>query len=467
MLYFDTIGSYTFANKKGGLFMPKKDKDKSKSKENKFTPKTTISLSMKIFFGAVITVLVTVAGAWRFTWNQFSSQVYNLDTRFSSQVSDLNTRITTLDERLSGDIASLDIRLSRDISNLDTRLSGEIGELRESVNGLRGDIGIILGAMGLASIPPLQLTSAPVLQENLVLGAHMVLFSIDCLDEQGVIIGSDCDGNELVISDLASKRFYTSFQTDTGEEVWFLGGLDENLNWHGDILYNRKNSNGELTILELQYTNGSRTGVYSHLSRTFASDISRYVYRLQTNHTNNEHGYESITDYLDFDIPDESSQNLNEGFPVRINETKTENLIRYSRGQISNGLLNDNTGDAVIVRFFENTLEIRYLYSGRFENGRPHDTIVEGVNNSINSAFRISWRDDNEGYTFYKGAFNADGNPAIQYAYTYLPDGHARIIDTSGNENITVSIESNHFDIDFNELITSLDIPPHLLNWRT
>ena len=73
----------------------------------------------------------------------------------------------------------------------------------------------------------------------------------------------------------------------------------------------------------------------------------------------------------------------------------------YYLGDTSDGMYNDNTGQAYLVKYTEDGT-VRTLYVGRFKNGQFHD--------NTGDAWYIT-RDEDTEYMYYKGIFK-NGAPA-------------------------------------------------------
>lgn len=289
-----------------------------------------------------------------------------------------------------------------------------------------------------------------------------------------IIIGTDKEGNDLVLSDLANRRFRTHFPTDDGKEIWFYGGFDENMNWHGEVSYTTLNITrnspeiAEWIVFEALYENSHRDNSH-HLSRVrVPRDVSDsgFAYRLQ--HVSSSDGYEriSISEFLHFNPSANALQTLADGFPIRFDESSVETLVRYYRGKISNGLFNDDTGNAVLITFCKYDSKINYFYSGRIVNGFAGDNIVYGVNNLIGRAFSITWRNDGTAYMFYTGKFYG-GNRVVEYDIVDPPaDGYSRRIYTDGREYIVFSLDGRSYAVCLKELMDSLNIQKCLRRWR-
>ncbi|MCL2215934.1 MAG: hypothetical protein FWB91_02815 [Defluviitaleaceae bacterium] len=271
-------------------------------------------------------------------------------------------------------------------------------------------------------------------------------------------IGKSVNGEDIYIRDLVNTYFLMTFSSPSGEEIRMLGGLNGQREWHGLIAHSRYDGNKLVGLFEAEYRNGERENVYAHIY-PYIENISidgstreMNGFRVQ-HHVTSDDGFEysEIFFYLRIEIPEDK---LEPDSPIRFEDIGPYGLVSYFRGTTSDGRFNDTTGNAISISFDENGY-IRNFYNGHFIDGRFNDDRVRDDINLRNSAFRIGWRHDSRGYTFYSGPF-MDGGPA----FPYLPydgtgggEGHIRIINVNESP--------------FSDLLESLDVRPELLRWRT
>ena len=90
---------------------------------------------------------------------------------------------------------------------------------------------------------------------------------------------------------------------------------------------------------------------------------------------------------------------MHEKSPVRLDGP----LEGYYAGETSDGLYNDTTGNAYLVKYFENGLT-KTIYKGNFVDGQ--------FNDETGKAWYIVKEEDTE-YMYYKGIFH-NGSPEIK-----------------------------------------------------
>ena len=262
------------------------------------------------------------------------------------------------------------------------------------------------------------------------------------------VIGKSTDNEEIYIHDLINTPFLMNFTTETGEGVRLLGQLNEYREWDGLIIHNRYEDDELISLFETRYESGTRDESYIFISRgtTDESGQSRIHFLIQ----NRRIDYVEIFVYSEIVVP---MDKLESDGSIRYRDVRMYGLISYFRGNTSDGFFNDMTGNAISISFDEDGY-IRHLYNGHFVNGHFEDSRLRDNTNITSSAFRIAWRHDESGYTFYEGPF-VDGSPYFSYQVTdgFAGEGHIRRIDVN--------------DPRFSNLLDSLDLRPNLLRWRT
>ena len=214
-----------------------------------------------------------------------------------------------------------------------------------------------------------------------------------------IVVKNASDGRELTLGEIVERKLLLPYSDGESSSI-FYGQLSKNGNWDGRCIINTYKSNKLELITEAQYADGilitcnqvfpyhtDREGdVWAVARRTkfdgFSTGDTAYVKR--------------NGDYLiDFEIASATTENILtvDAFVATLDPKP----VGYYHGNISNGLFNDNTGEAYLVKFFDDG-SVRMLYHGCIKNGNIADS-------SDGSAWFIGRDEDDTGYVYTTGPF--------------------------------------------------------------
>lgn len=202
------------------------------------------------------------------------------------------------------------------------------------------------------------------------------------------------DDITYTVEDLCNYPIITSYK-EGDNDVYFYGRYNENGNWNGTCILNTYNGDDLVSIFEGVYEDGT---LFSYKRVSDEKDgtwlitdrISQDSYNVGKTWK-----YTKTTAFTkSFDI-----QNIQEKQMMTVDKflnSINENLISYYKGNTSNGLYNDDTGNAYLVKYKEDG-DVELLYKGGFKDGYPND--------NTGNAWSIAWGYANDGYHYFKGKF--------------------------------------------------------------
>lgn len=214
-----------------------------------------------------------------------------------------------------------------------------------------------------------------------------------------IVVKNASDGRELTLGEIVERKLLLPYSDGDSSSI-FYGQLSKNGNWDGRCIINTYKSNKLELITEAQYADGTlitcnqifpyhtdkEGDVWAVARRTkfdgFSTGDTAYVKR--------------DGDYLmDFELESATTENILtvDAFVENLDPTP----VGYYHGNISNGLFNDNTGEAYLVKFFDDG-SVRMLYRGKIKNGNIADS-------SDGSAWFIGREEDDTRYVYTTGPF--------------------------------------------------------------
>lgn len=218
---------------------------------------------------------------------------------------------------------------------------------------------------------------------------------------------------DIIATDLASGKEYSAGELvgetlllpyiSEGNEVYFYGQFDEKNQWDGNCLINVYSNDQLALIMEAEYNHGLLTEYKQVLPAQTLGKTNVWIIAERTNMGDSnsgdswnyirEKGYEKA-----FDLDTVTNKDIITVDEFRnIIDTRIEG---FYHGNTSDGLYNDNTGDAYLVKYNEDGT-VRTLYNGRFKDGIFEDT--------TGYAWYIT-KNENTDYMYYQGQFD-DGKP--------------------------------------------------------
>lgn len=213
------------------------------------------------------------------------------------------------------------------------------------------------------------------------------------------IIATDSKTGEKYTSEqLAGEKLVFSY-IDGKQEVYFLGQYNDNYSWHGDCVINVYENNNLVLIMDAEYNNGELLYYKQVMTHTIKNEIDLWLiserkHNIDGTNTGNTWSYLREEQYQkDFSLDDVEANDI-----INVRRFKTTintSLVGYYNGNTSEGLYNDDTGEAYLVRYsLDGT--IKTLYMGKFVDGKFDD--------NTGNAWYITRNDDTD-YMYFKGIF--------------------------------------------------------------
>lgn len=219
--------------------------------------------------------------------------------------------------------------------------------------------------------------------------------------ENGNIIGTDVNGDTIYNpEDLYNKPIITAY-LDGKNEVYFYGRFNENNHWNGRCILNVYEGNKLISIFEGVYDDGE---IYSYKTIVVKEDDENkgeYIWLVNDRVNQGEYNsgetwkYTKHEDYIKgFTLEDVKEKQITT--VDKFISSRNEKLLSYYKGNTSNGLYNDNTEKAYLIKY-KNDGNLDLLYVGKVKNGYPND--------NTGNAWSVAWGHADDGYYYYKGTF--------------------------------------------------------------
>lgn len=221
------------------------------------------------------------------------------------------------------------------------------------------------------------------------------------------IIAKDSSGNDLTSEELINKKLLLSYESN-GQEVFFYGQYNANNQWDGRCIINVYEQNKLILITEAIYENG----IIQSYKQVLVDDqlwiISDRI---------NKGNYNSGSSWrYNYKAPTPKKFDINTVVDSDILTVDTFKdaldvyLEGYYYGNTSNGLYNDDTGTAYLIKYAPDGT-VRTLYCGNFKNGHFED--------DTGNAWYITRNDEtNTNYMYFKGIF-VDNRPSKNSVFEF------------------------------------------------
>ncbi len=251
-------------------------------------------------------------------------------------------------------------------------------------------------------------------------------------EDENLVIGQDVkSGKFYTVDDLIKESIITSYVDQSTEEVVvFKGQYDKDKHWNGNCIINRYKDNKLMFIMDAEYISGKLIRYKQVFSCVNARgddlwmvserEIEEYKNKGETWSYFKDSEYEKeieIDSIKDSDIIDADSFRL----------MLSSNLEGYYNGYTSDGLYNDDTGQAYLVKYAREGY-IRTLYVGKMKDGHFED--------ATNNAWYIAKSEDTD-YMYYKGEFDK-GRP--------IHNDESIFINNISIEEIDKILQDNNFN---------------------
>lgn len=207
------------------------------------------------------------------------------------------------------------------------------------------------------------------------------------------IIASDVEGDIIYkAEDLYNVPILTSYM-EGNNEIYFYGRFNESNHWNGKCILNVYNEDKLVSIFEGIYDDGM---LFSY-KRIVEGKDSNWILNDRKRQGNYNSGetwtFEKTEDFIKgFNVESVKEKQI---LTIRkFLTSKSERLLSYYKGNTSNNLYNDTTGNAQYVKYKDNG-DVDFLYVGDVVNGKLTD--------KSGKAWCISWGNAEDGYYFYQG----------------------------------------------------------------
>lgn len=196
-------------------------------------------------------------------------------------------------------------------------------------------------------------------------------------DAEDIIASDLISGEEYSAGFLAGKKLLVPY-TNNGQEVVFFGQYNENYHWDKDCIINVYANDELILIMDAEYDDGKLVTYQQVLNETLQTGQDVWVVTEREHRADLNYGetwnYDRIEDYAkQFELDQVQMQDVvsAEDFITEI-DTPVDS---YYRGNTSNGIYNDNTGEAWELVFDSSDgINQYFYYKGIFRKGNRADS---------------------------------------------------------------------------------------------
>lgn len=300
-------------------------------------------------------------------------------------------------------------------------LADNVGKTQESVDKVRDDITSVkeTNSSLIAKVEALEgnfseVFTVSIKQNDLPIVESSYELENPTWDAEDIIASDLVSGEEYSAGFLAGKKLLVPY-TNNGQEVVFFGQYNENYHWDKDCIINVYANDELILIMDAEYDDGKLVTYQQVLNETLQTGQDVWVVTEREHRADLNYGetwnYDRIEDYAkQFELDQVQMQDVvsAEDFITEI-DTPVDS---YYRGNTSNGIYNDNTGEAYLVRYNEDGT-VKVLYKGCFADGKFDDSTGEAWELVFDSSNGINK------YFYYKGIFRK-GNRANSKKIDYV-----------------------------------------------
>lgn len=349
------------------LTMPALDELNSKNKKR--------TNFFEIIQGPLIVAGVIAAVGWGINTHAQLRVIENNISHFTEDIEDMQVDISTLQTDID--------KIKTDVSSLQTA----VADLQETVYGTH----------------TINLTSSAIQNMQVVRSQNDISIVSSPAWGDTDVVGTDVNTGKIYTAEELKNTKILMPYTQDGQEVYFLGQFSDNIRWDGTCIINIYKDNQLILISEAIYDDGMLLSYKQVLPDT--NNAGKKVWliseRVCVDKVNSGETWSYIceSDYVkSFDMDNVLVSDI---FDVEnFQKTIDLKLEGYYYGNTSGGALNDDTGEAYIVKYFDDGT-VRTLYKGCVKNGN--------FNDDTNNAWYITKEEDTS-YMYYKGKFK-DGIP--------------------------------------------------------
>lgn len=281
-----------------------------------------------------------------------------------------------------------------EISNLTTDVS-EMREYLYSDDGVKDQLGEFSDKMdkvtNLLNITAIKadVTTEEYIRSNVSIVDNDISNSTSSISPD-TCIGTDSEGNVYIAKNLVDKTILLTY-TEDDKEIYFLGQYNKNYHWNGYCVINTYDADGKLNgINESNFDDGNRLDYESF----YLSDKqNEWIYtdrdcKKETNEGISIRYKSNFSKQKNFTATNVRVSDLI--YIESMKEYDNKEILSYYMGKTSNGVYNDDSGNAYLVMYNSEGF-VSVYYKGNFKDGDFEDEnaieIVLDESDNINKYF--------------------------------------------------------------------------------
>lgn len=281
-----------------------------------------------------------------------------------------------------------------EISNLTTDVS-EMREYLYSDDGVKDQLGEFSDKMdkvtNLLNITAIKadVTTEEYIRSNVSIVDNDISNSTSSISSD-TCIGTDSEGNVYIAKNLVDKTILLTY-TEDDKEIYFLGQYNKNYHWNGYCVINTYDADGKLnSINESNFDDGNRLDYESF----YLSDKqNEWIYtdrdcKKETNEGISIRYKSNFSKQKNFTATNVRVSDLI--YIESMKEYDNKEILSYYMGKTSNGVYNDDSGNAYLVMYNSEGF-VSVYYKGNFKDGDFEDEnaieIVLDESDNINKYF--------------------------------------------------------------------------------
>lgn len=352
---------------------------------------------IQISVGGVISIVVTIAltaisASWIISGNI---------TSLNKDVKSINTKLNT---------ANSEIKEMKEYLYADGGVKDQLGELSNNMDS-------ITELLNITAIKA-NVTTEEYINSNVSVVGNDISNSTSSFSAD-TCIGTDSEGKAYIAKDLIGQTILLTF--DQGDkETYFLGQYNDKYHWDGYCVINTYTDGVLNGVSESNFDDGNRLNYESFY---LSDNQGEWIY---TDRDCKEDSNDGISIRYKLDYDKQKNFTLTNArasdiiYVENLASYDNKEVLSYYVGSTSDGVYNDNSGDAYLVRYNEDGF-VNVFYKGCFQNGNFDDT----------NAVEIVFDSSNDRYFLYQGAF-VDGKRTSDDGIEYVTQNE---IDTILKEN--------------------------------
>lgn len=263
-----------------------------------------------------------------------------------------------------------------EISNLTTDVS-EMREYLYSDDGVKDQLGEFSDKMdkvtNLLNITAIKadVTTEEYIRSNVSIVDNDISNSTSSISSD-TCIGTDSEGNVYIAKNLVDKTILLTY-TEDDKEIYFLGQYNKNYHWNGYCVINTYDADGKLNgINESNFDDGNRLDYESF----YLSDKqNEWIYtdrdcKKETNEGISIRYKSNFSKQKNFTATNVRVSDLI--YIESMKEYDNKEILSYYMGKTSNGVYNDDSGNAYLVMYNSEGF-VSVYYKGNFKDGYFED----------------------------------------------------------------------------------------------